>query len=148
ERLIRAHDCVPAGLDDVLSMSRVIFVFAGVTRENQGFLGRRELQLIRPDSVFLLMSRAAVVDFDAFVELVAAGRFRAATDVFPEEPVAPDHPVRRLDDMLLSAHRAGGMMEAFRAIGEIVVSDAALILARLPPVSTRPAPRETISRAR
>jgi phosphoglycerate dehydrogenase-like enzyme len=148
ERLIRAHDCVPAGLDEVLGTSRVIFVFAGVTRENQGFLGRRELGLIRPDSVFLLMSRAAVVDFEAFVELVAAGRFRAATDVFPEEPVAPDHPVRRLDDMLLSAHRAGGMMEAFRAIGEIVVSDAALILSGLPPVSARPAQRETIGRLR
>ncbi|HTO81590.1 MAG TPA: hydroxyacid dehydrogenase [Methylomirabilota bacterium] len=148
ERLIRAHDCVPAGLDEVLGTSRVIFVFAGVTRENQGFLGRRELALIRPDSVFLLMSRAAVVAFDAFVELVAAGRFRAATDVFPEEPVASDHPVRRLEDMLLSAHRAGGMMEAFRAIGEIVVSDAALILAGLPPVSARPAQRETIGRLR
>src|SRR5215470_12068984 len=120
ERLIRAHDCVPAGLDEVLSTSRAIFAFAGVTRENQGFLGRRELALIRPDSVFLLMSRAAVVDFATFVELVAAGRFRAATDVFPDEPVAADHRVRRVEDMLLSAHRAGGMMEAFRAIGEIV----------------------------
>jgi phosphoglycerate dehydrogenase-like enzyme len=148
ERLIRAQDAEPAGLDDLLSTSRVIFVFAGVTAENQGFLGPRELALIRPDAVLLLMSRAAVVDFDALVRLVAAGRFRAATDVFPEEPVPANHPARRVDDLLLSAHRAGGMTEAFRAIGEIVASDAALILAGLPPVSAKPAQRETIGRLR
>ena len=37
--LIRARGCTPAGLDDLLATSRVVFVFAGVTSENQGFLG-------------------------------------------------------------------------------------------------------------
>ena len=86
--VLRKHGCEPATLDKVLSASRVIFVFAGVTSENQGFLGRREFLLIPKDSVFLLMSRAAVVDFPAFLEFVRAGKFRAATDVFPVEPVA------------------------------------------------------------
>ena len=46
--VIRAHDCTPAALDEVLSTSRIIFVFASVTTENQGFLGQRELDLIQP----------------------------------------------------------------------------------------------------
>ena len=86
DELIRRHDAEPAPLNEVLAQ-RVIFVFASVTADNEGFLGRAELELIRPGSVLLLMSRAGVVDFDALVELVAAGRFRAATDVWPEEPV-------------------------------------------------------------
>ena len=79
------------------------------------------------------MSRAGVVDFDALVELVAAGRFRAATDVWPEEPVASGHPARRLEGLLLSPHRAGGMREAFLEIGRLAVADLELILRGLPP---------------
>ena len=51
-----------AGLDEVLSTSRVMFVFAGSPARNE-LLGQRELELIQPGSAFLLMSRAAVVDF-------------------------------------------------------------------------------------
>jgi phosphoglycerate dehydrogenase-like enzyme len=148
ELAIRREDAEPAELDDLLATSRVIFVFASATSENQGFLGREQLERIRPGSAFLLMSRAAVVDFAALRELVAAGRFRAATDVFPDEPVAPDDPVRQLEDMLLSPHRAGGMREAFLEIGRLAVTDLELILRGLPPVACKRAERETVGRMR
>ena len=140
--------CKPAALNDILSHCRVILVFAGVTSENQGFLGRKELSMIRADAIFLLMSRAAVVDFSVFVELVGAGRFRAATDVFPVEPVAKDDPVRSVDGMLLSAHRTGGMPIALFEIGRQAVADAELILKGLPPVVCRKALPETVRRFR
>jgi len=135
--VIRAQDCEPATLDEVLSGSRIIFVFAGVTTENQGFLGPRELNLIRPGSAFLLMSRAAVVDFAELLRQIESGRIKAAIDVFPEEPVPADHPVRRLEGAILSAHRTGGMPEALFQIGRMTVADAELILRGLPPVMCR-----------
>ena len=148
ELVVRRAGAVSASLDDVLSTSRVIFVFASVTSENEGFLDRAALERIQPGSALLIMSRAAVVDFDALVELVAAGRLRAATDVFPEEPVAPDDPVRSLDGMLLSPHRAGGMREAFLEIGRLAVTDLELILRGLPPAVCKRAERETVGRMR
>ena len=140
--------CKPAALNDILSQCRVILVFAGATSENQGFLGRKELSMIRGDAIFLLMSRAAVVDFSAFVEMVQAGRFRAATDVFPVEPVAKNDPVRSVEGMLLSAHRTGGMPNALFDIGRQAVADAELILKGLPPVVCRKALPETVRRFR
>jgi phosphoglycerate dehydrogenase-like enzyme len=98
--------------------------------------------------VFLLLSRAGVVDFDALTDLVAAGRFKAGTDVFPDEPLAPDHRARRLDGLLLSPHRAGGMREAFEEIGRLVVADLELILRGLPPSCCKRAERETVGRMR
>ena len=148
DRTIREADCEPSGLDDLLSTCRVIFVMASVTSENQGFLGRREFELIRPGSVFLLMSRAAVVDFPEFVRQVESGRFRAATDVFPIEPVPSDDPVRKVDGLLLSAHRAGGLQEAFHEIGRMVVSDMELVLRGLPPQSCKRADPVTAGRLR
>jgi phosphoglycerate dehydrogenase-like enzyme len=138
----------PATLDDLLATSRLVFVFAAVTTENEGFLGRTELERMRRDAALILMSRAGVVDFDALTELVRVGRLRAATDVFPAEPVAPDDPVRALDGLLLSPHRAGGMREAFLRIGELAVADLELILRGLPPVACKRAERETAGRLR
>ncbi len=148
EYAIRKHGCSPASLDEVLSSSKVIFVFAGVTSENQGFLGRRELGLIQKDASFLLMSRAAVVDFPVFLEFAASGQFRAATDVFPVEPVAKNDPVRSIQGLLLSAHRTGGMPSALFDIGAQMTADAELILKGLPPVVCRKAMRETVARFR
>jgi phosphoglycerate dehydrogenase-like enzyme len=148
ELAITREDARPAALADVLAGSRVIFVFAAATSENEGFLGRAELERIGPGSVLLLMSRANVVDFEALVELVRAGRLRAGVDVFPEEPVPPGDPVRQLDGMLLSPHRAGGMPEAFLEIGRLAVADLELVLRGLPPVACKRAERETAGRMR
>jgi phosphoglycerate dehydrogenase-like enzyme len=148
DELVRSHDCRPAGLDELLSKSRVVFVFASVTSENQGFIGKREFGLMQPGSLFLLMSRAAVVDFPEFVAQVESGRIRGATDVFPEEPVSRDDPVRSVPGLILSAHRTGGMPEAFRQIGSMTVADIELIVRGLPPQLCRRADAGVASRLR
>ena len=145
--VLREDETHPVTLDELLATSQFIMVLAGVTAENQGFLDRAKLESIAPDSIVILASRAAVVDFEAFVELANAGRFRDATDVFPSEPVAADHPVRQ-SQLLLSSHRAGGMPATSLAIGEMVLDDLGLILQGLPPVRLQAARRETVSRMR
>jgi phosphoglycerate dehydrogenase-like enzyme len=140
-------DARPLDLNELLRTSQFIIVLAGVTSDNQGFLDRAKLELIPRDSIFVLASRAGVVDFDAFTELANAGRFRAATDVFPLEPVPQEHRVRQ-SKLLLSAHRAGGTPSTALAIGEMVLDDLLLILQGLPPVRLQAARRETVSRMR
>jgi phosphoglycerate dehydrogenase-like enzyme len=146
EREILNNDCAPSPLDELLSTSDAIFVFASVTAENQGFLGARELSLIRPGGLFVLMSRAGVVDFEALVSAAESGRLKVATDVFPEEPFSNDHRLRDVPDVILSAHRSGGIQEAFTEIGNLVVSDVELLLRGLPPISCRVAQPETVKR--
>jgi phosphoglycerate dehydrogenase-like enzyme len=145
---LREAGVEPTGLDAVLKQSTTVFVLAGVTTENHGMIGERELALMPDGAALVLMSRAGVVDWQAFTAAAAGGRIRAATDVFPQEPVAADDPVRQNPNLLLSAHRAGGMVEVFRRIGEMVVDDALLILADLPPVRLQAARRETVGRLR
>jgi phosphoglycerate dehydrogenase-like enzyme len=148
EGYLREFGLEPASLEEVLSQSRTVFLLAGVTTENRAMLGAREFALMPDGASLLLMSRAAVVDWKAFTEAAASGRIRTATDVFPAEPVADDDPVRRNPGLLLSAHRAGGMKEVFHTIGEMVVDDALLVLAGLPPVRLQAARRETVGRMR
>jgi phosphoglycerate dehydrogenase-like enzyme len=138
----------PVTLDAALSEARVIFALAGVTEENRGVLDRARLERIRGDAIFLLLSRAGLVDFEALTELVAAGRFRAATDVFPVEPAPHDLRARDVEGMLLSAHRAGGLPGVLAGIGEMVVDDLSLILNGLPPQRLQAARPETVGRWR
>ncbi len=146
ESVLREYGGAAISLEGLLEKSQFIFVMAGVTQENQGFLGRSLLERIRKDAFFLLMSRAAVVDFDALCDLTEAGRFNAATDVFPEEPLPKDHRARKNEHLLLSAHRAGGIPQAYTAIGDMVLDDLRLLLQGLPPVRMQKAEPETVRR--
>ena len=146
--IIARTDSIPSSLDDVFAKSRVVLVFATVTSENQGFIGAREFGLMQPGSAFLLLSRAAVVDFPAMLDAAKSGRIKVATDVFPREPVAADDPVRAIPDVLLSAHRTGGTRDAFYRIGSMAVADAELIMKGLPPQLCRRADPATASRMR
>lgn len=110
---VERQGCVPAGLEETLRESRIVFVLASATAENEGFIGAHEFGLMRPGSAFLLLSRAAVVDFSAMLEAARSGHLRVATDVFPVEPVPAADPVRRIPNLLLSAHRTGGTRDAF-----------------------------------
>ncbi len=148
EHFMAGFGVAAASLDEVLAHSQVIVVFAAVTSENQGFLGRREFETIAPGSVVLLISRAGVVDFPEFLRQVESGRFRAATDVFPVEPAPLDDPARAIEGLVLSPHRAGALPDSLLEIGRQTVADAELILRGLPPISCRRAERETVKRSR
>ena len=75
-----------------------------------------------------MTSRAALVDFDALTELVVEGRFRLGVDVFPEEPLPADHPLRAAESVVLSSHRAGAVPDALLAIGDMIVDDLEAII--------------------
>lgn len=144
EEYLRMLGCCAASLEEVLRLSRIIFVVAGVTSENQGFLGSQQFSIMQPNAGLIVVSRAAVVDFDALVDFARSGRIRVATDVFPQEPLPANHPARQTGNMLLCAHQAGAMNEAIRKIGKMVVADAKLIAKGLPPVLCKSAQPETV----
>jgi phosphoglycerate dehydrogenase-like enzyme len=144
DSVIIEHGCIPITLEDVLEKSRFVFVMAGVTKDNRGFLSAEKLSLIKKDSFFILMSRAAIVDFDALCGLTEERRFTAAADVFPEEPIPRNHRIRKNVNILLSPHRAGGIPQAFARIGEMVIDDLSSILRGLPPLRMQIAMRETV----
>ena len=146
--MIERAGCRPAALDAVLSASAYTFVFATVTAENRGFLGAREFALMPKGANLILVSRAAVVDFDALMDACEAGHIRAATDVTPEEPLPNPHRARTVDGLLLSAHRAGAIDAVFKRIGPMLLGDMDLMIRGLPPVGMKRAQRETVSQMR
>ncbi len=146
--ILKDNGVEPASLATVLTESDFVFVVASVTSENEGFLGAKAFASMRPGAAFVLLSRAGVVDFDALVAAVESGHIVAASDVFPEEPLARDHKVRTLPGFLRSAHRAGALDSAFKKMGDMVLEDMDLMDRDLPPMRCKRAERETVARMR
>lgn len=137
-----------ASLDDVLQTSDVVMVVASVTEENAGMLQAKHFAKMKPGALFVLMSRAEVVDFDSMLDACNAGHIRAATDVFPTEPLAHDHRARTIPNLILSAHRAGALKSALFEIGDRSLADLRLMAKGLPPQNCKRAEHELVGRVR
>ena len=148
DAVLRDAGVEPADLATVMAASDFVFVVAAVTSENRAFLGEKGFSSMRPRAAFILLSRADVVDFDALLKAVASGRIVAASDVWPEEPLPADHPVRQMPGFVRSAHRAGALDVAFKKMGDMVLDDMEFMDKGLPPVRLRRAERETVARMR
>ena len=120
-------------LEKLLSTNKFIFILAGVTSENAGFINKEKLKLIEKDSSVILVSRAEVLDFDEFINLAEKNKFRAAVDVFPEEPVPSDAFFRKKSNILFTSHVAGAMHFSYKNIREMMMDDIRQILKGMPP---------------
>ena len=148
DAVLRQAGLHPAGLDETIAQSRFLFVLATVTAQTEHLLGARELDLVPRGGRLVLVSRAAVCDFDALLPRLREGRLLAAVDVWPEEPVPAGSPFREVAGLVFSGHRAGGIPQAFTEIGDMVLDDLRQIERGLPPVRMQAAARELVGRYR
>lgn len=146
--IIEDSGAMPASLEETLAESTFVFVFATATTESEHLLNGEKLDLLAEGARLILVSRAAVVDYGALLVRLKAGRFHAAIDVWPTEPIPADSEFLGLGDVVVSAHRAGGIPEAFRSIGEMVCDDLDLMVRGLPPARLQIAAPELVSRYR
>ncbi|MFZ1151510.1 MAG: NAD(P)-dependent oxidoreductase, partial [Xanthobacteraceae bacterium] len=81
--------------------------------ETRGFLGAAEFARMKPGVIFVNTARAALVDEAAFIDALRSGRIRhAGLDVFHAEPLRPDNPLARMENVTLTAHAAFRTIEA------------------------------------
>ena len=114
---------VKASLENVLSTSEVIVCLAPHTPATAGMIGRRELEMIRSKSVFVNVSRGAVVDSDALIDRLKRGDIVAGLDVFDPEPIPPDSEIIGLPNTFLSPHIAGVTLASRQRFFSLMVDE-------------------------
>ncbi|NKX54645.1 NAD(P)-dependent oxidoreductase [Arthrobacter mobilis] len=103
------------GTDELVALAGRCDVMIVVTPldEDTRHLVDAEVLAAMPDGALLVnVARGAVVDPEALTSEVLSGRLKAAVDVFDPEPLPPDHPLWRSDDIIISPH-VGGNTTAF-----------------------------------
>ena len=145
---IKKSNVKPSTLKNLLSSSEIIYVLATITSSNQGMINEKVLNNIKDNTVFVLMSRAAIINFEDFYKFLKKRKVFAAIDVFPIEPLPKDHKIRKLTNVIFSPHRAGALDSAFKEMGDIVLADLKLINKGLPPRLCKKAIKETVRHLR
>jgi phosphoglycerate dehydrogenase-like enzyme len=118
------HQAKKAGLEELLKTCSVVVLAAGLTDETRHMLDARRLALM-PDGAYLVnVGRGGLVEMEALLAELRAGRISAALDVTdPLEPLPTDHELRRLPNVLLTPHVAAGGVEMRHALGEVAAAE-------------------------
>lgn len=95
-------------MDELLRTADVISLHTPLTPATRHLIDARALSLMKPDAVLINTARGGLVDEAALLAALQAGKLGGAgLDVFAAEPLPADHPLTRLDQVVLTPHTAG-----------------------------------------
>ncbi|MCY3023691.1 MAG: hypothetical protein NTW87_32320, partial [Planctomycetota bacterium] len=141
---LRVYDpCLPAGvaarfgaqrttLPGLIRNSDVVVLCAASNRSTRHLLGKREIAALREGAVLVNVARAALVDTHALLARLRKNDMYAAIDVFDAEPLAARSPLRKLPNVYLTPHRAGGILASVERIMTQLAGDLEAHLAGRP----------------
>lgn len=110
----------PVSLERLLRESDYVLVNCPLTAETRGMLGREQLAQMKPDAVLINTARGPIVNEAALIEALKNGQVAgAALDVFEQEPLSPDSPLTKMDNVILTSHSIAWTEELFRDMGRI-----------------------------
>lgn len=111
----------PQALPDVLPLADFVVLALPLTAETAGCLDQSRLAAMKPGAWVVNVARGRLVDTDALVGALQAGRIGgAALDVTDPEPLPADHPLRHLDDVILTPHVASDSPLAAAAMRDLL----------------------------
>jgi D-3-phosphoglycerate dehydrogenase len=100
-------------LDELLQTSDFVSIHCPLNASTHHLIGPRELDLMRPTACLINTARGAIVDQKALTAALAEGRIAGAgLDVFEQEPLPADDPLRRLANVVLTPHSAHWSVES------------------------------------
>jgi len=127
-------------LEELMSQSDVVSIHVLGVPQTDKLIGKRELALMKPTAILINTARGSVVDEQALVEALQNGTIAGAgLDVFVTEPLPPDHPLRSMENVVLSPHAAAMIPEATLAGMAMVVDNVANFLQGRPTNVVNPA---------
>ena len=115
EGRIRAAGGRAATKEDILRQADVVSLHVRLAEDTRGFIGRKELAMMKPTAILVNTGRGALVERDALIAALREGKILGAgLDVFHQEPLAPDDPILTLPNVICSPHNAGQTPEVVR----------------------------------
>lgn len=104
-------------LDELLAESDVISLHVPLTRETRKLVDERAFSVMKRSAIVINTSRGGVIDEPALVEALQSGRILGAgLDVFALEPPGRGNPLLELENVVLTNHCAGGVLDNVRNI--------------------------------
>lgn len=116
-------------LKELMKMSDIISIHCPLNRDTEALLGKEELSSMKPSAYLINTARGGIIDEMALVELLQNGVIAgAALDTFTQEPISPDNPLLKMENVILTPHVAGTTEESFFRMGNTAIELAFKVL--------------------
>ena len=97
-----------ADLDDFLGQCHVLVICAPLTPETHSLMGEKQFAQLPKGAVVINVGRAKIIDTEALMASLHSRHLRGASlDVFPQEPLPPEHPLWTTPNVILTPHTSG-----------------------------------------
>ncbi|WP_273223461.1 D-glycerate dehydrogenase [Pseudomonas sp.] len=117
-------------LNELLQEADFVCLTLPLTAQTEGLIGAEQFALMRPESIFINISRGKVVDEAALIKALQQGQIRAAgLDVFVREPLEVDSPLLQLDNVVATPHIGSATVETREAMARCAVDNLLAALA-------------------
>ena len=103
-------------LEQLYRESDVVSLHLRLSSDTRSFIGKREIEKMKPSAILINSARGAIIDEQALLDALNSNRIAGAgLDVFEAEPLPDGHPLTRLHNVVLTPHSAGVTPEALEA---------------------------------
>jgi phosphoglycerate dehydrogenase-like enzyme len=107
-------------LEELLETSDIVSIHLQLSDDSKGLINKERLAKMKPGAILINTSRGAIVDEDALIEALENKRLAGAgLDVFRQEPLAIDSPLRMFDNVILTPHIGWTVEEVFEEFATI-----------------------------
>lgn len=98
-----------ARFHELLAAADVVAICAPLTRQTEGMFDRKAFQRMQRHALLINVTRGKIVEEGALLEALEQGLISGAgLDVTPQEPLPADHPLWRMENVIVTPHTAGG----------------------------------------
>jgi len=113
-----------ASIEDLLRQSDIVSIHIPLTPKSRGLIGAKEFGLMKPSGLLINTSRGPIVEEAALLSALREGKIAGAGfDVYDVEPLPLGHPLRKLDNVVLTPHLGYASQQNYRAYYAGIVDD-------------------------
>jgi D-3-phosphoglycerate dehydrogenase len=126
---VAARGAEQVSLEKLCRESDFISMNYRLSEETRHLISHRELEWMQPHAYIINTARAELIDEEALIKALNAGRIGgAALDVFEQEPLPADSPLLRMENVTLTSHLAGTTSDSFLRSARILTQDILRLL--------------------
>ena len=124
EELISRYGVQPASLEEIFSTCDIVSLHSALNSRTRGGIRKAHFRLLKDNALLVNTARGDVLDEEALIEELQTGRIRAVLDVYHQEPLPANSPLRSLPNVYAIPHMGGPTLDRRPHITEALIREA------------------------
>ena len=120
---VSEEDVKQASLEEIFETCDIISLHSAWNKKTEGMITKKHLSLIKNDALFVNTARAHIVKKEDLYEELSKERFYSVFDVYYEEPLPLNDPIRNMEKVMLMPHSAGPTLDSRKIVGSELLDD-------------------------